>query len=197
MEHLKAATRSRLRSNQRSAGKVMDLAKGNATGASDRVPDDAEGHLTDDFRNAMRRLSAGVAIVCSSGEAGWVGLTATSVSSLSMDPPSLLVCINRNSSLRPALTVGNPFSVSLLARQHIEVSKVFGGAAFGADRFRVGDWEGRAIGVPVLKDAIAQIESVVDLEVEYGSHTIIIGRVSHCRSSLADEPLVYVDGAYV
>jgi flavin reductase len=149
------------------------------------------------FRNAMRRLSAGVAVVCCADEGGPVGLTATSVTSLSMDPPSLLVCINRTASLRGSLAINKPFSVNLLGRQHAEVSNAFGGAVRGEDKFRFGDWEISTSGIPILTDAIARIESVVDLEVEYGSHTIFVGRVTRCISDITGDPLIYADGRYV
>ncbi|MBK6491102.1 MAG: flavin reductase family protein [Sphingomonadales bacterium] len=153
--------------------------------------------LADHFRRAMRRLSAGVAVVCCADAQGPVGLTATSVTSLSMDPPSLLVCINRSASLRTSLAINMPFSINLLGRQHADISNAFGGAARGEDRFRFGDWETGISGVPILKDAIARIECVVDLEVEYGSHTIFVGRITRCISAITGDPLIYADGRYM
>ncbi len=153
--------------------------------------------LADHFRSAMRRLSAGVAVVCCADARGPVGLTATSVTSLSMDPPSLLVCINRTASLRNSLAINKPFSINLLGRQHAEISNAFGGAARGEDKFNFGDWETGISGVPILRDAIARVESVVDLEVEYGSHTIIVGRVTQCVAALTGDPLIYADGKYM
>lgn len=159
-----------------------------------RSPDQ---ELGDHFRSAMRRLSAGVAVVCCADARGPVGLTATSVTSLSMDPPSLLVCVNRTASLRASLTINKPFSINLLGRQHADISNAFGGAVRGKDKFCFGDWETGISGVPILKDAIARIESVVDLEVEYGSHTIFVGRVTRCLSASTGDPLIYADGKYM
>lgn len=67
----------------------------------------------------------------------------------------------------------------------------------GEDKFRFGDWEISTSGIPILTDAIARIESVVDLEVEYGSHTIFVGRVTRCISDITGDPLIYADGRYV
>lgn len=161
------------------------------------VQTNAEQGLADHFRSAMRRLSAGVAVVCCADARGPVGLTATSVTSLSMDPPSLLVCINRNASLRASLAINKPFSINLLGRQHADISNAFGGAARGEDKFRFGNWETGISGAPILRDAIARIESVVDLEVEYGSHTIFVGLITQCYSEMAGDPLIYADGKYM
>lgn len=166
-------------------------------GSKDNLQTSPDQELSDLFRSAMRRLSSGVAVVCCADARGPVGLTATSVTSLSMDPPSLLVCINRTASLRTSLTINKPFSINLLGRHHTQVSNAFGGAAQGEEKFRFGDWETGASGVPILKDAIARIESVVDLEIEYGSHTIFVGRVTRCISATVGDPLIYTDGKYM
>ena len=150
----------------------------------------------EDFRLAMRRMAAGVAIVtCSKGEE-WLGLTATSVTSLSMDPPSLLVCVNRSASIRAALAPGVAFTVNLLDRRHTAVSDAFGGRVVAAERFGIGEWSPCDRGVPRLCDAIAAIRCEVEQEVEYGTHTIIIGRVLDTQLSDEPTPLVYVNGTY-
>jgi flavin reductase (DIM6/NTAB) family NADH-FMN oxidoreductase RutF len=169
----------------------------NIQGSKDNLQTSPNIDLADLFRSAMRRLSSGVAVVCCADARGPVGLTATSVTSLSMDPPSLLVCINRTASLRTSLAINKPFSINLLGRQHAQISNAFGGAAQGEEKFRFGDWEIGMSGVPILRDAIARIESVVDLEIEYGSHTIFVGRVTQCISATSGDPLIYTDGRYM
>lgn len=149
------------------------------------------------FRMAMRRLAAAVSVITTSSEGEWAGLAATSVSSLSMEPPSLLVCINKSASIRPLLKAGQPFAVNLLGQDHSHISKAFGGAAKGLDRFRAGDWSEGSNGVPTLDDAIAVVECEVDGEVDYASHTIVIGRVTGSRLSPCEEPLIYCNGRYL
>lgn len=155
------------------------------------------GMLVDrQFRLAMRRLAAAVSVITSAHKGVWCGMAATSVTSLSMDPPSLLVCINRSASLRPVLSKGRHFAINLLARQHEQICAAFGGAESGLERFRNGHWSESQFGVPILADAIAVVECVVDAEIEYGTHTIIVGRVTSTGLSEDDQPLVYCNGGY-
>lgn len=150
----------------------------------------------DDFRLAMRRLASAVAVVATARGEEWLGMTATSVTSLSMDPPSLLVCINRNAAIHSAITPGTTFSVNILHDGQSAISAAFGGGAKGADRFRSGDWRADAAGTPVLHDAAAAIACVADASMDYGTHTIVIGKVSQTLLSPREAPLIYVNGRY-
>ena len=131
---------------------------------------DAIGDL---FRQSMRRLASAVSIVACECDEDWFGLSATSVTSLSMEPPSLLVCLNRSASLTPMLHQDKPFSVNLLDRRHQNVSNAFGSSSLRAERFRDGGWQLSERGVPVMAEAIASIECDVGKLVEYGSHIIV------------------------
>lgn len=148
------------------------------------------------FRAAMRRLASSVAVVTCHRDGEWAGMAATSVTSLSMDPPSILVCVNRAASIRTAITQGSPFTVNLLDREHAPVSMAFGGAKAGAERFDVGRWQAGEAGVPWLEDGVASIDCVVDGEIEYGTHSIIIGLVRGARVSGEATPLIYLNGQY-
>lgn len=152
--------------------------------------------LRDDFRMAMRRMASAVSVITATRNDEWFGITATSVASLSMDPPSLLVCINRATSIRPIVETSTAFSVNILGPDHAPVSAAFGGAARGADRFEVGSWSANAMGVPILGDAVASIDCIVDGEIEYGTHSIVVGLVTQTRLSTATTPLIYVNGQY-
>ena len=152
--------------------------------------------LRDGFRAAMRRLASSVAVVTCQRDGEWAGMAATSVTSLSMDPPSILVCVNRTASIRTAITQGSAFTVNLLDREHAEVSMAFGGAKSGVERFDVGRWQAGEAGVPWLEDGVASIDCVVDAEIEYGTHSIIIGQVRSARVSGEATPLIYLNGQY-
>lgn len=155
-----------------------------------------DGAVRDAFRGAMRRFASAVAVVTGTRDGEWVGMAATSVTSLSMEPSALLVCINRVARIRAALEQGAPFVVNLLDRRHEAISAAFGGAVSAGERFSLGSWTAGASGVPALDDAIAAIECLVDAEIEYGSHTIIVGRVQSVRLSEQATPLIYLDGQY-
>lgn len=152
--------------------------------------------LDRDFRQAMRRLASAVAVVAATRGDEWMGMAATSVSSLSMDPPSLLICVNRSASIHATLTTGTAFSVNILHESHEAISAAFGGGAKGAERFAAGDWRACSEGIPHLHDAVASIACVVDMSVDYGTHTIVVGKVRGTRLSPHEHPLIYVNGRY-
>lgn len=149
------------------------------------------------FRRAMRRLASGVGIVTVIGPDGPAGLVATSITSLAMDPASLLVCVNRQASLHACLVPGARFCVNLLSVRQRRVAEAFGGAVARAQRFTVGDWTRDAYGVPALESAQASISCQVDRLIAYGTHTIVIGQVGEVRLAGEVEPLIYQDGLYL
>lgn len=149
------------------------------------------------FKAAMRRLAASVSIVVAKGDEGPVGMAATSITSLTVDPPAVLVCVNRMTSLHASLVPTAPLSVNLLARHHREVSMAFGGGVAREERFKVGDWQDGANGLPALADAQANLECVIDAMLAYGTHSIVIARVIRARVSDTVAPLVYQDGGYL
>ena len=157
------------------------------------IPED----LPDVFKAAMRRLAASVSIVVARGEDGPVGMAATSITSLTVDPPAVLVCVNRMTSLHASLVPTAPISVNLLARHQREVSMAFGGGTPREERFKVGDWQEGANGLPALADAQANLECVIDAMLAYGTHSIVIARVIRARVSDTVAPLVYQDGGYL
>jgi flavin reductase (DIM6/NTAB) family NADH-FMN oxidoreductase RutF len=149
------------------------------------------------FKAAMRRLAASVSIVVAKGEDGPVGMAATSITSLTVDPPAVLVCVNRMTSLHALLVPTAPLSVNLLARHHREVSMAFGGGVPREERFQVGNWQEAGNGLPMLADAQANLECVIDAMLAYGTHSIVIARVIRARVSDTVEPLIYQDGGYL
>ncbi len=157
------------------------------------IPED----LPDTFKAAMRRLAASVSIVVAKGDEGPVGMAATSITSLTVDPPAVLVCVNRMTSLHASLVPTAPLSVNLLARHHREVSMAFGGGTPRKERFKVGDWQEGANGLPTLADAQANLECVIDAMLAYGTHSIVIARVIRARVSDMVAPLIYQDGSYL
>jgi flavin reductase (DIM6/NTAB) family NADH-FMN oxidoreductase RutF len=149
------------------------------------------------FRAAMRRLAASVSIVVARGNNGPVGMAATSITSLTADPPAVLVCVNRSTSLHALLEPTAPLSVNLLSRHQQDVSAVFGGGVPREDRFKVGDWREGRNGLPVLDGAQANLLCVIDAMLAYGTHSIVIARVLEAQVSETIAPLIYQDGAYL
>lgn len=163
----------------------------------DRTPTDVEPPmLTHSFRDGFRQLASGVCIVTSRHEGENFGIAATSVTSLSTTPPSLLVCINRNSSAHDRLLAVGKFCVNVLAAHHQYISACFGSPARKEERFVTGDWHHGD--VPVLSDALASFECELIEAPQFGSHSIIIGRIGNVQANGMDQdPLLYFRGAYL
>ena len=132
------------------------------------------------FRLAMRSCGQTVTVIAlgdsESGER--FGLTASSVTSLSMEPPSLVACINRDAQINPHIKPGAMISVNILGDDQSEISTAFATEPEAADRFRHGDWEADADGVPFLADALAHLTATIVSTTDHGTHTVVIADVT-------------------
>jgi len=151
------------------------------------------------FRNAMRQLTGGVSVITAGRGRDISGMTVTSVSSLSVDPPCLIVSLNRESSSWPLVKRNGFFGVNILTSDQIDIAERFTGKGGlkGADRFAGARWTTRASGVPLLADALAAIDCEVEDVVERHSHAIVIGRVLDVAVSARTAALAYWQGRYV
>lgn len=150
------------------------------------------------FRQAMRELASGVAVVaCGEGEER-NGCTVTSLTSFSLSPPSLLVCIGLGSSALATLRAYGTFGVSLLTARHEALANRFAGrdGAVGAQRFEGGNWKRLVTGAPLLADAIAVFDCRVDDLIERHTHAIVIGAVAAIRKGATVEALVHWRGGF-
>lgn len=136
-----------------------------------------------EFRQAMRNLASGVGIVATGTGDGRRGLTVSSVTSLCMDPPCLLVGINTTSETHDAIVANGGFGVSLLGSDQQDLALRFAGrdGAKGSQRFQTAAWEQGVLGVPVLQTAIASIECVLHHHQVVGTHGLFVGRIVATR----------------
>ena len=158
-----------------------------------------QGVVADDFRGAMRHLAGGVSVITVGRGKDITGMTVTSVSSLSMDPPSLVVSINRASSSWPLLKRHGFFGVNILNADQLDVAERFTGKGGlkGAERFAGAAWTTGASGVPLLVGALAAIDCEAEDIIERHSHAVVIGRVLGLRLSSPTAALAYWQGQYV
>lgn len=150
------------------------------------------------LRDAMRQLAGGVSIITVGAGDSRTGFTATSVTSLTLDPPCLLVCVNRKVSAWPMIRDERRFCVNVLADRHQRLAARFAGAGGtkGVARYEGGAWlEGRN-GTPVLADALAAIECDLEDAIERHSHMILIGAVRTIKVDGPGTPLLYSLGGY-
>jgi flavin reductase (DIM6/NTAB) family NADH-FMN oxidoreductase RutF len=152
----------------------------------------------DDYKLAMRQLASGVSVITHGSGAQRTGFTATSVTSLSSEPPTLIVCVNRAASLYAQLGTGDLFGVNVLGAQHAEIADRFAGRAglAGAERFREGRWSTFADGASLLDDALAAFVCETDEVIERHTHAILIGRVRLARPQAQGGALLYWRGVY-
>jgi flavin reductase (DIM6/NTAB) family NADH-FMN oxidoreductase RutF len=152
-----------------------------------------------DFRGAMRQLTGGVSVITVGRAKDISGMTVTSVSSLSVDPPALIVSINRSASSWPLLQRYGAFGVNILTSDQIDIAERFTGkdGLKGAERFAGAEWTTRASGVPLLVGALAAIDCEVEDVIERHSHAIVIGRVLDLQLSTRTAALAYWQGQYV
>jgi len=153
----------------------------------------------DDFRHAMRRLTGGISVITAGEGRNISGMTVTSVTSLSVDPPTLIVCVNREASSWPLVKRYGFFGVNILTADQTDIAERFSGKGGlkGADRFIGAPWTTGVSGVPLLADALAAIDCEVEEVVERHSHAIIIGRVLDVTVSPRTAALAYWQGQYV
>jgi Conserved protein/domain typically associated with flavoprotein oxygenases, DIM6/NTAB family len=155
-------------------------------------PADAES-----LKLALRTLGGGVSVITAGADETRTGATVTSATALSIDPPRMLVSLNRSSSTWPVVERFGHFGVNILGARHEAVAQQFAGAGGlkGPDRYRGADWTSLVSGAPVLADAAAVIDCEVEEAIERYSHVIVIGRVLAIRIG-EGHSLLYQNGRY-
>lgn len=160
---------------------------------------DANPPNAKDFKQAMRQCAGAVALVTVGAEHGKrTGLTVTSACSLSDNPPSLIVCVNRNASAHTRIREEGAFAINFLHEDHAMLALTFSGqkGVNGDDRFAVGQWTRGVTGAPVLTDAVAAFDCVLAQEFETRTHSIFVGEVRGVSHADAAKPLVYLRGHF-
>jgi flavin reductase (NADH)/flavin reductase len=150
------------------------------------------------FRNGMRRFTGGVCLITTIDARGQrSGLTATAVCSVTVEPPTLLVCINRSSHTHDILREAGIFAVNVLAADDHGLAKRFSGAETGEARFAAGEWITAKTGAPVLASALVSFDCRLANAVDVGSHGVFFGEVQAVSLGGGEAPpLLYAQGTY-
>jgi flavin reductase (DIM6/NTAB) family NADH-FMN oxidoreductase RutF len=156
---------------------------------------ETDTHLTDGFRQAMRRVASTVNVITICVDGQPMGITATAMSSLAMDPPSLLVCINRAATLHGSIKDVSHFAVNVLHRDQEHLAQMFADRTMAALRFTSG-WHLDCDRPPRLSDAQASLLCRRTDHHQFGTHSIFIGVVEDVAVRDEIDPLVYVNGSY-
>ncbi|RYG86074.1 MAG: flavin reductase [Alphaproteobacteria bacterium] len=152
--------------------------------------------LAAQLKLGLRRLSKAVVVITSWHEGRRWAMTGTAISELSMDPPSLLVCVDKTGSLHTPLSAGAHFCVNILRADQRSVSQSCDEAVKRGARFAEGRWGSGACGSPYLCDAQASFFCDYEAHIEYGTHLVVIGAVKDVHISGDVDPLIYLDGGY-
>lgn len=152
--------------------------------------------MAEPFRSAMRRLAAGTSAVTVRQGDDIVGLTATSVTSLSLEPPSLLVSIRKQSPVLKAIVAVKTFTVHLLGEDQAHEANVFAGRCGPAPRASLVDWTHAGENPQRLAGAIGHIDCTVAKLMPVFSHMLVVGTATAVDLAAHHSPLIYFDGAF-
>lgn len=153
----------------------------------------------EEFKDGMRRHLAGVCIVSSSFRGQHAGCTATAVSSVSVEPPTILVSLHQSGRTHSVIRSSRVFAVSVLSAGQEVVAQQFAGreGLYGTKRFTDESWDAMNTGAPTLRLAAANFDCVVCKEVDAGTHTVFFGTVVNARCSRDQGGLGYFDGTFL
>ena len=160
---------------------------------------DACIHASPDlFKTAMRRLAATVCALTTCHEGRRWAMTATAVSSLTAEPPSLIACVNRSASAHDAILASQCLCINILTEQQHETAKRLSGALghSGERRFEDADWYTLATGAPALRCVAAALDCTIARSFIYETHTVLICLPRAIELGTMELPLLYSDRSY-
>jgi flavin reductase (DIM6/NTAB) family NADH-FMN oxidoreductase RutF len=151
-----------------------------------------------DFREALSRLPAGVTVVTTDGAHGRAGLTCSAMTSVSDQPPTILVCVKRTSRSNAVIKANGVFAVNALAGGQQAIADRFAGRGGieGSARFEGATWGAMATGAPILEGARMVLDCVIVEMAEVGTHTVFFGEVRAVRLGADGPGLAYVNRHY-
>lgn len=127
----------------------------------------------DDFKSGMARLAGAVNIVTTDGPTGKAGFTASAVCSVTAEPPTLLVCLNRSSSAAVAFAGNTALCVNTVGPKHKDLAMLFGGKTPMEERFEAADWSAGITGAPILSEAVVSFDCTITERASVGSHDVL------------------------
>ncbi|MDW8284805.1 MAG: flavin reductase family protein [Bacteroidota bacterium] len=148
------------------------------------------------FKSALRRFASGVTVVSTREGDRLYGITVSAFCSVSLNPPLVLVSIDRNATSHDPLARTGLFAVSFLQAEQVELSERFAGRIPLEDRFEGVRWRSAQTGCPILEEALAYLDCRLWAAYPGGDHTLFVGEVLEAGWRTDGEPLLYYDGRY-
>ena len=154
--------------------------------------------LVEAFKRAMGLTASAVTVITAGHGTEARGLTATAVASVSIAPPTLLICVNRDGDAHRAIARFGSFCVNVLAEANRPVADRFAGrqGLVGAEKFQDAGWASLVTGAPALEGALVSVDCTLAESVEAYTHTVFFGTVRAVRLGPAEPPLIHFDRAY-
>ena len=149
-----------------------------------------------EFKQSLQRWASGVTVVTTKAEGKEEqGMTVTSFTSVSLNPPQILVCLNDSAETGEGIKESGYFAVNILSSEQESVSNNFAGGSSIQERFDATPWSSGVNGAPVLDDTLATLECKLVQQMRAGTHWIVVGEVQKviCRSG---DPLLYYSAGY-
>jgi flavin reductase (DIM6/NTAB) family NADH-FMN oxidoreductase RutF len=152
----------------------------------------------DDLRRVLGRFATGVTIITVKSGQEVHGLTVNSFTSVSLDPPLILICIQKSATGHGYFSDGAGFVVNLLSRDQEELSNRFANSALSAmERFKDLAYKKTDSSIPILDGNLGHLECKVANQIEAGDHTIFIGEVVHAEITPETRPLLFFESRYL
>lgn len=153
----------------------------------------------EDHRLGMRQLAAGVSIITTRCGETPVGLTATAVCSVTVDPPRMVVLVNKKVAAADAILASGALCINVLSAEQAQLARVFAGmveGVHGPARFDYGRWGTRVTGAPVLEGVLASFDCRVIKVFDESTHHALLCDVLDISEPPGGEPLIYVNGTF-
>jgi flavin reductase (DIM6/NTAB) family NADH-FMN oxidoreductase RutF len=150
----------------------------------------------DTFKRTLGSWASGVTIVTSQHGGERMGMTVSAFSSVSLDPPLVLICADKGSNTNVLIHASRTFTVNVLGREQSALSSLFADKKREAIRFDGLDCKTGATGCPRIPGALASLDCTVRDVVDAGDHIVYVGSVEAAAIDAEQEPLVYWRGIY-
>jgi len=151
--------------------------------------------IQNEFKIGMRKYIYSVSVISNTQSNGRKNaITVSSVTSISINPPSIIVCINKKSSIHESLILDSKFCINLVNEEQRDIAEICSDPNRINERFKNIEWIGDK--PPIMMNALVNIICKVDKIVEYKTHSIVIGLVQKIKNSEHKNPLMYQEGMY-
>lgn len=161
-------------------------------------PNELSSADTELLRLAMRRFASGVTVVTAGTDERQAGITVSAFTSISLDPPIVMVAVNTGSSAAPIILEAEHFAIHILSREQEELSERFAQTLPWPQKIGNAAWRAGRSGAPVIADTDTVLDCVLVRSLVFGTHTVMFGRVVEIamKPDVPETPLLYYDRNY-